>query len=287
MVGPVRAALFLSLCCASLAHAQDAFEIQVYSAETAQLGVMGFELHTNFVAQGTTVAAPDEHPTNHALHLTIEPHVGLASWCEAGMYFLTVLGTDGHYDFAGVKARFKGRWPEKLGGFLGLALNQELTLSGGSWAPNQGFEWELRPIIDADFARFYFAVNPIIGSVLSGSTAGSASFEPAVKASVKLTPETWVGAEYYGAIDFLGATRGSQSQRLFVAFNTGWTLSGIICGLEAGFGYDFVGPDRLLAKLIFSMDFPTVGVTPSATEHPAAQAPALLHAGGIAATARR
>lgn len=239
-----RASLVAVVACASVAWGQDAFEIQVYNADTAALGQMGFELHSNVVAMG-----------NRALHLTLEPHVGLASWCEAGMYFLTALTNEGRYEFAGVKARFKLRWPEKIAGHYGLSLNQELSLSGGTFDPTAGFEWEIRPIIDADFSRAYFAVNPIIGVAVSGPEAGSASFEPAVKAGVKLTPNVMVGAEYYATIDVLGLTRGQKAQRLFAAFDADWKIGKASFELNAGVGYDFVGSDRLIAKVIFATDF--------------------------------
>ena len=68
------------------AAAQDAFEIQVYNAETAPPLQVGAELHLNHFFVGSLVIDGDERPTNHVTHLTIEPHVGIASWCEAGGY---------------------------------------------------------------------------------------------------------------------------------------------------------------------------------------------------------
>ena len=114
----MRALAIVAVVCGfvRVAAAQDAFEIQVYDSETAPPRDFGLEVHLNYVASADPIA-----------HFTLEPHVGLAPWCEAGAYFQTALSPDGTFDYAGVKLRFKARVPHKVAhGLLGLALNGEL-----------------------------------------------------------------------------------------------------------------------------------------------------------------
>lgn len=229
----------------SAARAQDAFEVQVYDSETASAGSMGVEFHANAFL----------HDSN-TLHFTLEPHLGLASWCETGMYFTTALSPGGRFDFAGVKLRFKVRWPEKLGGFLGLALNQELSMGGGTY-DDSGFEWELRPVIDADFSRVYLSFNPIISTAITGPEAGTASIEPALKASFKILEALAVGAEYYmglGSFHRL-APLAEQTHRLFGAVDLKFKVGKAELGLNLGAGYTLIGQDKLIIKAIVSADF--------------------------------
>jgi hypothetical protein len=172
------------------------------------------------------------------------------------MYFTSVLSPDGRFDFAGVKARFKARWPDKLGGVVGLALNQELSFGGGTY-DDSGFEWELRPVIDADVGRFYFALNPIIAAVLTGPGAGDVSFEPSVKAAFKVVDALSVGAEYYTGLGTFRrlAPFAEQTHRVFAAVDAKLKVGAAELGLNAGVGYTLVGEDRLVFKLIFSTDF--------------------------------
>src|SRR5206468_12741004 len=102
----------LLVACAGEARAQDAFEIQVYDAETAAPGQAGLENHINAGADAVG-------------HFTLEPHVGLASWCEAGAYLQTAITSD-RFDYAGVKLRWKLRWPQRLRGF-GVGINFEVS----------------------------------------------------------------------------------------------------------------------------------------------------------------
>ncbi|HZX44011.1 MAG TPA: hypothetical protein VFE93_19390, partial [Myxococcaceae bacterium] len=119
--------LVTALLATARAAAQDAFEIQVYDAVTAGPLEPGLEVHLNHFFQGTTEASPEgEVPTEHLTHLTFEPHLGLTSWWEIGLYLQTVLRPDGGWDSGGVKLRTKFRWPGEVGAFR-FALNMELA----------------------------------------------------------------------------------------------------------------------------------------------------------------
>jgi hypothetical protein len=204
------------LCGECPARAQDDFEIQVYDAETAARGRSGFELHLN--------AGSDNFS-----HFTLEPHVGLLEWLEAGAYFQTQLRPDGTFEYAGVKLRLKMRVPRRLRGF-GMALN-------GEWsAEPSGMGGELRPIVDFEWKRLYVSVNPIV------SFGSSVDFEPAAKVTVKIIPALALGAEWYGT-----ATAGVE--RIFGVLDAGWGR----LGLNVGAGYSF-GDNQWIVKAIVSCE---------------------------------
>jgi hypothetical protein len=251
------------------AVAQDAFEIQVYNSDTAAPGQVGAETHLNHFFTGTTTSDGTEAPTSHVTHLTIEPHVGLASWCEAGMYISTAIRPEGAFDYAGIKVRFKVRWPERLWGVLGLSLNQELSATPTKYEADE-FGWELRPIIDVDWKRLYFAVNPIVEIPLAGSTAFQPEFDPGVKASVRVVSFLAVGVEYLAAIGRIASPSplAEQSHRLFGALDFDWRSGRQLFELNVGVGYDFTGTEKWVGKLIFAVDLEPQPAAPSPTATP-------------------
>src|SRR3989440_788085 len=114
----------LLLVCATAAGAQDAFEIQVYDASTAPPLTPGVEVHLNGVLRGSEQpSAAGELPTHHVAHATLEPHLGLTDWLEAGPYLPSALRPHGTYDYAGTKLPMEARLLEPAFGWLHLALN--------------------------------------------------------------------------------------------------------------------------------------------------------------------
>ena len=243
--------LLLPLCAA----AQDAFEIQVYNAETAPPLQVGAEMHLNHFFVGSLVGDGPERPTNHVTHLTLEPHVGIASWCEAGGYFLMAFRADGTYDFAGLKLRFKMRWPAKLWGVLGLALNQELSMTRRDYEADE-LGWEIRPVLDLEWQRLYLAVNPIV-SVPLGARVVVPELAPSFKGAVRVVDFLSVGAEYYAAFGPLNRAVpvAEQSHRLFGALDFEWKYGRQLYDLNFAVGYGFTGPEKWIAKLIFEFDY--------------------------------
>ena len=257
--------LFVLFAAPSLA--QDAFEIQVYNSETAAPGQMGAELHLNHFVVGSTAFEGVERPTNHATHLTIEPHVGIADWCEAGAYISTAFRGDGTFDYAGIKVRFKARLPHKLWGVVGLSLNQELSATRADYEAGQ-FAWEIRPIIDVDWKRLYVAANPIIAVPLGGALKGQPEFEPGLKVAVRLLPFLAVGAEYYAALGPIAhpALPADQVHRLFGALDLDWRWGRELFEVNLGVGYGFTGREKWIAKLIVAVDLEPLPPPPPAGE---------------------
>ena len=230
------------------AVAQDTFEIQVYDSETAGPGQVGLETHLISVAAGTTAVSPEgEGPTDHQVHLTFEPHLGIGSWAEVGLYLQTAFVPDHGYQYAGFKLRGKVRLDEKLAGHIGLALNVEISCVPRRFEPSV-WGTEIRPIIDGRWGLFYASINPIVAIDFNGEDAGIPQLEPAAKVSFDIFGSLALGAEYYGAFgpvtNFLPLSE--QSNRLFAVLD----FTSDYFDLNFGVGYGFTGVEQWLVKLI-------------------------------------
>src|ERR1022692_2663475 len=64
------------------AHAQDNYEIQVYSSEATPKNVTMVEIHSNFTVDGSKQVINGVAPTNHAEHETLEITQGWPDWFE-------------------------------------------------------------------------------------------------------------------------------------------------------------------------------------------------------------
>lgn len=232
--------VFAGATTARVVYAQDAFEIQVYDAETAPRGQPGIELHVN---QHVLDGARDE------THVTLEPHLGVARWAEVGGYLQAALTTAGDLDYAGVKLRAKVRWPSRLWKQrIGLALNGELSAVPAQFEPNL---WgsELRPIVDLSVGRFYASVNPILATDLAGDRVGRPQLEPAVKVALKLADGISVGAEGYGAFGPLDDLGADHVTRLLGVID----IAGARFDLDVGAGWQWGSPDHVVAKVILGL----------------------------------
>lgn len=232
-------AVFLS----QTARAQDAFEIQVYDAETARRAEPGIEVHIN---QHVIDGAPDE------THVTFEPHYGLAGWAELGGYFQTALTTTGDLAYAGVKLRLKVRWPDRLWhDRIGLALNGEVSAVPARFEPDR---WgsELRPIIDLSLGALYASINPILATDLRGELAGHPQLEPAAKLVVRPRAGLAIGTEVYAGLGPLDDLGSEHVTRLLGVVD----LAGSWWDLNLGAGWQWSSSDHLVAKLIVGIHPP-------------------------------
>ncbi len=250
-------ALFLLLGTRS-ARAVDPFEIQVYDGTANAPGVPGLELHMNTVAVGlTTSPSPPEYPQNHQSHLTLEPSIGLFPWWELGGYFETAIrGTQGEFDYAGVKLRNKFVTPPNWSPHWRLGLNIEFSLLP------QGYDrdrWgnELRPIVAFENRLFEIVVNPIVDSSLAGPDASAGpTFQPCLSAVYKVHESVSFGVEYYtnlGPFSTGFLPLREQEHYLYEVFNL---LSVEHYELNAGVGEGLTaGSNPLILKVILGYEW--------------------------------
>src|ERR1051326_2289107 len=202
--------------CASLALAQDNYEIQVYGAETVAPGATMLELHSNYTAEGSKQTEDGVEPTNHALHETVEITHGFNDWFETGFYIFTSVNSDHGWQWVGDHIRPRVRAPARWHWPVGVSLSTEFgyqrpIFSSDTWTLG------LRPIIDQQIGRWYWSVNPALEKSFAGINSHKGfEFAPAVKLSYDFTKVVTGGFEYYSSLGpALNFDRFSEQQQQF------------------------------------------------------------------------
>ena len=233
-----------ALLAAGTAAAQDAFEIQVYDSETARAGEPGLETHLNHFF--------DDDLT----HLTFEPHLGLTSWWEVGVYLQFVLEPTGVWNTGGFKLRSKWRWPERLGAF-GLALNIEVARVSKLLRARRLGRRSATDRRCAVGTPCTSRSTPSSSFSFAGPEAWKPVFEPAFKASVDVFGPLALGLEEYSDYGVIGdwLPASLQTHRLFVVADL---LVGVV-GINFGVGRNLNGPEGWIVKAIISLTPPGAG----------------------------
>jgi len=240
------------------AHAQGNFEIQVYGSETVAPRATMFELHSNSAIQGTTRKEGGVLPTQHAVHETLEITHGWTSWFETGFYLFTsvqTLGPDQGYWWVGDHIRPRVRAPEEWHLPVGLSLSLEVGYQQREFSPDTR-TLEIRPIIDKQWGRWYFAINPAFEQSLKGpGTKTGIEFTPAAKVSYDLMKVVSPGIEYYGTLGPVGnfPPTSQQQQQLYAVVDLNvdprWEINfGVGAGLTRA-------TDGLIIKMILGRRF--------------------------------
>lgn len=240
---------------AAPAVAQDNYEIQVYAYDTVQPGHTMLEFHTNYTFSGSKTFADGLNPTNHSLHETFEITHGFNSWFETGLYIFTSARSGDGWDWVGDHIRPRLRVPESWHWPVGVSISNEIgyqrrRFSADTWT------WEIRPIIDQKFGRWYWSFNPSFDRSFHGESVDKGfEFSPNFKVSYDITRKIAAGFEYYGA---LGPVTGfdplsEQQQQVFPTIDLNlapqWEIN---FGLGVGMTRS---TDHLIAKLILGYRF--------------------------------
>ncbi len=159
------------------------------------------------------------------------------------------------WQWVGDHIRPRVRIPEDWHWPVGLSLSTEVGYQQRKFSEDT-WTWELRPIIDKQWGRWYFALNPALELSLEGENAGQGfALAPSGKVSFDLTRWLSLGVEYYAS---LGPVRhldpwDQQEQQIFPAldFNVSpdWEIN-----LGVGFGLTH-STDDLVGKLIHGRRF--------------------------------
>lgn len=213
---------FTLLLIAPPAHAQDNYEIQVYSSEATPENVTMVEIHSNFTVDGSKQVINGVLPSNHAEHETLEITQGWTDWFETGFYVFTSIQpgvgqNGGGWSWVGDHIRPRFTAPESWHLPVGLSLSQEIGYQRRKFAEDS-WNYELRPIIDKKLGRWYFAFNPAFDRALHGLNTGRGwEFSPNVKVSFDFTKKITGGFEYYGALGPVSNFDpiSQQSQQIF------------------------------------------------------------------------
>jgi hypothetical protein len=235
---------------AGRAHAQGNYEIQVYGAPTVAPKSLMVEIHSNFTFQGQKNYIDGAAPTYHAEHETLELTLGTSSWSEVGFYLFTSEQPTLGAQFVGSHIRPRVRVPDSWKWPVGVSLSTEVGYQRAKFSPDT-WTWEIRPIIDKQSGRWYWAVNPALERSWKGpGTRDGLVFAPNVKLGFDFTEQISGGVEYYGSVgDITKFDPASEQQHQFfgaVDLNVSpdWEINfGVGVGTTAA-------TDHLMAKLI-------------------------------------
>lgn len=213
--------LILLFTCTVTLHAQDNYEIQVYSADTVEPLSTMVEFHTNFTAQGEKNVIDGVQPTNHAIHETIEITQGFTDWFETGFYIFTSARSGDGWDWVGDHIRPRFRVPEKWHWPVGVSLSNEIGYQRRAFSQDT-WTWEMRPIVDKKIERWYLSFNPTIDKSLHGENVGQGfEFSPNAKVSYDFSKVISGGLEYYGSLGPVTSfdPLAEQQQQIFPAID--------------------------------------------------------------------
>lgn len=263
------ATLFLALFLSCTAHAQDNYEIQVYGADTVAPHSTMLELHSNFTIDGSKAvpgspyAADGTYPTNHAEHETVEITHGITNWSEVGFYIFTSASQQTGWQWVGDHIRPRVRVPDQWKWPVGASLSMEFGYQRARFSPDT-WTLEIRPIIDKQIGRWYFAFNPAMDKSFHGPSQNQGlAFSPNVKVGYDFTKEISGGVEYYasyGPFTDVASLRNQQQQIFSVVdlnVSPKWEIN-----LGVGVG-PTASTDHLIVKGIIGRRF-SWGRTPSA-----------------------
>jgi len=237
------------------AGAQDSYEIQVYGSETVPPGSTMVELHSNFTIEGERNTVNGVLPSHHALHETLEITHGFTPWFETGFYVFSSVQPHEGWEWVGDHIRPRVRVPEEWHWPVGVSLSTEFGYQRRRFSEDT-WTWELRPIIDKQWDKWYFAVNPAFEkSVRGANTKEDFEFAPSAKLSYDLTKLVSLGVEWYGTFGpITGLQTGSGTQQqifpvIDLNFSPEWEFNfGVGVGLTRS-------TDDLLVKLILGRKF--------------------------------
>ena len=244
-----------------LLHAQDNYEIQVYGADTVAPGSTMVELHSNFTAEGIKAApgskltADGTYPTDHAEHETVEITQGINKWSEVGFYIFTSARDGQGWQWVGDHIRPRVRAPDSWHWPVGASMSVEFGYQRRIFSPDT-WTLEMRPIVDKQIRRWYFAFNPTLDRSFHGlGVAEGVTFSPNVKVSYDFTKKITGGLDYYAAYGELGSfdSLHNQQQQFFPAIDLNLSPK-----WEVNFGVGLCptsGTDRWIVKGIIGRRF--------------------------------
>jgi hypothetical protein len=234
---------------------QDSYEIQVYGSETVPKGDTMVELHSNYTIDGQREVVDGVQPSHHAVHETLEVTHGFTPWFETGIYVFSSIQPSDGWQWVGDHIRPRVRVPEEWEWPVGVSLSMEIGYLERSFSEDT-WSWEIRPIIDKQWGRWYFALNPAFEKSLKGANSSQGfEFAPSGKVSFDVTKQVTIGVEYYSS---LGQVTGfddweKQQHQIFPAIDLNlspdWEFN-----LGVGFGLTD-STDDLIVKMILGRRF--------------------------------
>jgi hypothetical protein len=196
-------------------QAIDFYEIQIYDTDTAPVGHLTLELHSNTTTTATGYLAKSQIDV-HQIHETVEGTYGVLRWLEVGQYFATAKLSNGEYEYAGSRTKVHFgipqtfEWPVQFGG------NVELDYMRFA-AEDNPMTLELRPIAGTNFKGFRLVGNFAVEDPFSGRQAHRGfQFEPSGMLVYKLNDWLSPAVEYYADMGAIQPLPKVQDQQHFI-----------------------------------------------------------------------
>jgi hypothetical protein len=216
---------------AASAAAQDLFELEVFTSDTAPRGGYDVALHTNVISRGGVT--PDSIAGDHRpAHVSVEVARGWMDRFETAIFIQTApFGSSGSDRFAGGHVRSKVRVGTLPAVPLRMAVSAEYTFNRAAF-DHELQTLEIRPILDYSRGRLSLVANPSLELVTHGGDAGlEPVFDVSASAGWQLGKRVAVKTDYFSAA---ATTRHLQRERgahhlmfggLDIAMGGGWELS--------------------------------------------------------------
>jgi len=193
----------------------DFYEIQIYDTDTAPVGHLTLELHSNTTSTATGQLAKSQMDV-HQIHETLEATYGVLRWLEIGQYFATAKLSNGDYEYSGSRTKVHFgipqtfEWPVQFGG------NIELDYMRFA-AEENPMTLELRPIVGANYKGFRLVGNFAFEDPFSGPGAHHGmQFDPSGVLVYKLNDWLSPALEYYGDMGSIQPLAKVQEQQHFI-----------------------------------------------------------------------
>jgi hypothetical protein len=135
-------------------------------------------------------------PTNHPFYETLEITHGFTNWFETGFYLFTSVQNGYGWDYVGDHIRPRVRVPPSWHWPVGVSISQEFGYQRAQFSADT-CTYELRPIIDKQLGRWYFAFNPAFDKSFHEPSASQGFiFSPDAKVSYDSRKKITGGIEY-------------------------------------------------------------------------------------------
>lgn len=216
---------------------QDDYEIQVYRSDLTEKGHTIFELHSNYTPSGNKQYSENIFPSDKLIHETLEITHGFSDIFEMGIYFFNAIGSDGRTGYAGSHIRPRIKVPDSWNLPVGLSLGSEIGYQRIGFFNNHWL-FEIHPIIDKQFGKFYIAINPTFDWDIDKSR--DFEFNPCMMTSYKIFKKADLAFEWYSGYGTVQSFLpwDQQHQVLYLAtnidFGSNWEFNaGIGRGLNS------------------------------------------------------
>lgn len=253
VVGNLIAAGALLVIAAPAFAQVDPFEFEVYPYQTEGPGMLEVESLNSFVPkghQGEGGTSSGTLASDSMYRTAFELAYGLTDKVEAAAYLNLAHSNGGGFQYAGSKYRLRGSLFDQGELPLDFGWYAELEWWRTPQFDDQQLELELRPIIEKDFDRFSFIVNPKFEKVLVGPGRRQGfEFGYANKISWRLSRLFTPGLEFYGGIGHIDDSDPLHAQQHYIFPEVDvWLPGGVYVNFGAGFGLTR-GSDRVITKL--------------------------------------